>query len=242
MGADGIRSGGAEASKAAPHTQPSREVDYASCSCGPRGGASRLRGSGRRLAATLLLFLMSVATVVTVATGAVWFDTESVGNNQFVTGSVDIATDPTTAIVSQVSPAMKPGDVAYGGVKIMNSGTLQFIYAIRSVTTEDVLAAGLQLTIKSWPGDPTGPSPALPCNAANWGSEGSVIYGPGVLGSTTGTNLVGDPTTGSQTGDRTLAANTEEYMCFRVELPSNAPNTLQSLTTTATFEFIAEQS
>jgi hypothetical protein len=131
---------------------------------------------------------------------------------------------------------MQPGDVAYGGVEVQNNGTLQFIYAIRSTTTEDVLAAGLDLTIKAWPAD----FGTTPCNDANWGSTETVIYGPGDLGSTAGTNLVGDPATGAQAGDRTLAAGTSEFLCFRVELPANAANTLQNQTTTATFEFIAE--
>ncbi|HEY8491678.1 MAG TPA: hypothetical protein VIO14_11875 [Dehalococcoidia bacterium] len=204
----------------------------------PAYGQSRLRGSGLRLAATVLLFLMSVATVLTVATGAIWTDTESVGGNQFITGRVDITTSPNTAIVTRTSPAMQPGDVAYGGVQVQNSGTLQFRYAIRSTTTEDVLAGGLDLTIKAWPTDFT----TTPCNAATWGNNGTVIYGPGDLGSTAGTNLVGDPATGAQAGDRTLAAGTSEFLCFRVELPANAANTLQNQTTTATFEFMAEQS
>lgn len=40
---------------------------------------------------------------------------------------------------------------------------------------------------------------------------------------------------------RTLAFSANEDLCFNVELPSSTDNTFQGLTTTATFNFQAEQ-
>jgi hypothetical protein len=54
-------------------------------------------------------------------------------------------------------------------------------------------------------------------------------------------NVIGDPTTGSQAGDRTLAASANEVLCFSVILPLGTGNTSQGVTTTATFDFVAEQ-
>jgi hypothetical protein len=61
------------------------------------------------------------------------------------------------------------------------------------------------------------------------------------LGSTTGLNLVGSPVSGADTGDRVLAAGASETLCLKVMLPFATDNTYQGATTTATFNFVAEQ-
>ncbi|MGB2710604.1 MAG: hypothetical protein WBC33_03745, partial [Conexibacter sp.] len=40
-------------------------------------------------------------------------------------------------------------------------------------------------------------------------------------------------------GARPLATGASEFLCFKVQLPSGASNTLQGLTTNATFSFTA---
>ena len=72
-------------------------------------------------------------------------------------------------------------------------------------------------------------------------APGSVLYGPADLGSTMGTNVIGDPATGAQAGDRTLAASGGDTLCFRVELPLATGNAFQGLTTTPSFGFESEQ-
>ena len=52
---------------------------------------------------------------------------------------------------------------------------------------------------------------------------------------------IGSNTQGAQAGDRTLAAASNEVLCFRVTLPLTAANTLQGLTSAATLTFDAEQ-
>ena len=175
-----------------------------------------------------------LAVGVRVATQALFTDTQSVGANTFSTGTVDLATSPTTALVTL--PAMAPGDKITASIQVLNSGSLEFRYAVKSTTTETVLAAELDLTIRGPAAASTG------CDDAGFGTFGSgVLYGAGDLGSTGGTNLVGNPAQGSQAGDRTLAASANEYMCFQVQLPLGATNAAQGLTSTATLDFISEQ-
>ena len=79
------------------------------------------------------------------------------------------------------------------------------------------------------------------CTNAGFGTDGSVIYDPDDLGSTLTLNVVGNPTQGADTGDRTLNASGSEVLCVQVELPLSTNNTYQNLTTTATLDFVSEQ-
>ena len=79
------------------------------------------------------------------------------------------------------------------------------------------------------------------CTNAGFGVDGTVLYGPGDIGSTLGINLVGDPAPGAQAGDRTLSAAGSEVLCINVSLPLGTGNMYQSLSTTASFNFIGEQ-
>jgi hypothetical protein len=113
---------------------------------------------------------------------------------------------------------------------VNNDGSLQLRYSGVSVTTEDVLAAQLDLTIKSG---------VTTCTNAGFGASGTVVYATGDLGSVAGTALFGSPTQGAQAGDRVLNAGVSEVLCFNVTLPlATVP---AATTTTATFTFDAEQ-
>jgi len=178
----------------------------------------------------VLLVVGVVAASLGVASNAIWTDSQDVDANVFSTGTIDISTDPTTALVTFSN--MAPGDEVTNDITVTNAGSLELRYAVTSDTTEDTLAAQLDLTIK------TG---VTTCTNVGFGVDGTIIYGPGNLGSTTGTDVIGDPTQGADTGDRTLAASADEDLCFNVELPSATGNSFQGLTTTATFAFAAEQ-
>jgi predicted ribosomally synthesized peptide with SipW-like signal peptide len=192
-----------------------------------------MRDLSRRHLSRILVVLLLVGVVgasLGVASNAIFTDSQDVDANVFSTGTVDISTNPTTALVTYSD--MAPGDEVTNPITVTNAGSLELRYAVTSTTTEDTLAAQLDLTIK------TG---VTTCTNAGFDTDGSVIYGPGDLGSTTGTDVIGDPTQGAQAGDRTLAASANEDLCFNVELPSSTGNTYQGLTTTATFAFAAEQ-
>jgi len=199
------------------------------------------------LVGVLAIGLMSFG--VRFATQALFTDTQSVGSNTFSTGTVDISSSPTTALIT--FSAMSPGDKVTDTITVTNTGTLALRYAVKSTTTENTLAAQLDLTIK------TG---VTTCTNAGFGTDGTVRYGPADLGSSTGVNLIGDPTQGGQSGDRYLSgssqivdadgtfpagagadAPTNEVFCFQLQLPQGTANSFQNLTTTATFAFEAEQ-
>jgi len=183
----------------------------------------------RKLMATIVVLAAFVA-LLSISVLALFTDTASVPGNTFSTGTVDITTSPTTALVT--FSAMAPGDQVTAPITVTNAGTLQLRYAVTSTTTEDVLAAELDLTIKSG---------VTTCTNGGFGTDGTVVYAAADLGSMAGVNVVGDPAQGAQAGDRTLNASANEILCFNVSLPTSATNAAQGLTTTATFAFEAEQ-
>jgi hypothetical protein len=131
---------------------------------------------------------------------------------------------------------MAPGDSTGGALAVSNGGTLALRYAIKSTTTGSAtLAAQLDLTIWDEAEEADG---GTTCNAS---APATVLYGPAVLGSAAGTNVVGNPSQGGQAGDRALAASGSEVLCFKALLPLASDNTYQGLLTTATFDFASEQ-
>lgn len=183
-------------------------------------------------ARTIVIGLLAIgilAAGIGLGTGALFTDTQGVPANTFSTGTVDISTNPTTALVT--FGGMAPGDQVTNPIVVTNSGTLELRYAVTSATTENTLAAQLDLTIKS----------GVTCTNAGFGVGGTVIYTTGDLGSMAGINVIGDPTQGAQPGDRPLAASGNETLCFNVSLPLSTDIAFQGQTTTATFNFQSEQ-
>lgn len=174
--------------------------------------------------------LVSLVSLLSLSALALFTDTQSVPGNTFTTGTVDISTSPTSALVTFSD--MAPGDEVVNPITVSNAGGLDLRYAVTSTTTEDTLAAQLDLTIKSG---------VTTCTTGGFDTDGSVLYGSGDLGSSAGIDVIGDPTQGAQAGDRALAASGSEVLCFKVSLPSSTGNSFQGLTTTATFDFQAEQ-
>ncbi len=198
-----------------------------------------MRDLSRRHLSRILFVLLLVGVIgasLGVASNAIWTDSEDVDANTFSTGTIDLSTSPTTALV--IFSDMAPGDEVTNDITVTNAGSLELRYAVTSTTTEDTLAAQLDLTIK------TG---VTTCTNAGFDTDGTVIYNSGTglpddLGSTTGIDVIGDPTQGADTGDRTLAASGgNEDLCFNVELPDTTGDSFQGLITTATFTFAAEQ-
>lgn len=180
-----------------------------------------------RVMATAGLFLVAVAATAVLST-ALFTATTSVDGNTFTSGTIDISSAPVSALVS-VS-AMVPGDQDTAALTVTNSGSLDLRYAVESTTTEDVLAALLVLTVK------TG---VTVCDDANWAATGTTLYS-GPLGSVAGVGVIGAPAAGADAGDRVLAPGLDDDLCVNVTLPL-ASTGGEGLTTTATLEFLAEQ-
>ncbi len=188
----------------------------------------RRRGNGTRILASVAVLALAGA-VFTVSSLALFTDSESVTGNAFTTGSVDLTATPATAVVT--AAGMAPGDQVTAPLDVANTGTLELRYSMASTTTEDVLSSELVLTVKQG---------VTTCDDANWAADGTVLHA-GVVGSTAGTLVIGDPTQGAQAGDRVLAAGANEVLCFNVTLPLSASNASEGQSTTATFTFDAEQ-
>ncbi len=189
---------------------------------------ARRRGNSTRILATLAVLLFA-GGIFTVASLALFTDTENVTGNAFTAGTVDLVATPATTVVTMA--AMAPGDQVTAPLTVDNSGTLEFRYAVTSTTTENVLASELTLTVKSG---------VVTCDDANWAATGTVLYS-GVLGTMATSAIFGSNAPGADPGDRVLAAGTNEVLCFNVTLPLAATNAAQGLSTTATFTFDAEQ-
>ncbi len=180
----------------------------------------------RRKLFVLLLVVGVLAGAPWAITQAVFTDSQAVTGNTFSTGSVDISTSPTSALVT--FSAMAPGDTVTAPLTVSNAGTLQLRYAMSTaISGSTTLSDGLELQVKSG---------VTTCTTAGFGTDGTSLYN-----STLTSGAIGSSAQGSQSGDRTLNASASEVLCFQVRLPSSAGNSLQGLSSTATFTFAAEQ-
>ena len=186
----------------------------------------------RRLVASIGIAGLSLVTLGTLTTGALFSDSQDLGANAFTTGTVVIGTTPATALFTVNN--MAPGDVVGKPLTVSNTGTLALRYATTATATDvdgKALRGQLQFSVYS-------NVAAAACNAGNT-TGGTVLYGPAAIGASSG--IFGDPAQGQQAGDRTLLASGSETLCFVASLPLSTGNAFQAATTTATFTFDAEQ-
>jgi hypothetical protein len=186
----------------------------------------------RRVIETTAVVALSAAMFATV-TGALLDDAHAGGGaSTFMEGTVDLSVAPVSAAISFT--AMAPGDRATAPLTVSNDGTLRLRYAVTSTATNvdsKSLAHQLELTIKAG---------VAVCSDGGFAAGGSVLYGPADLGSVTGIDVVGEPSPGRQSGDRTLDAGDSEELCIRVAMPSGTGNAFQGASTAAAFMFVAE--
>ena len=191
----------------------------------------------RRLALGGVVLAVAAVGLSTVATGAWFTDTDTIGANTFTTGNVSLTTAPTATAITMAG--MAPGSMVTSPITVTNNGSLALRYSVNSVTTEIPLAAELDLTIKSG---------VTACTNGGFATDGTSVYTTGVLGTTAaGTKLFGDVAVG-QTGlvgaygaDRVLAAAGSEILCLQVLLPTTSGNAFEGLTTTTVLTFNSEQ-
>ncbi len=178
----------------------------------------------RRLAALLLLSLVSGSVGAGALSLAVFTDSQASSGNLFTTGTVILGVAPANAAMTSTN--MLPGDTVNGSIVVSNTGTATLRYAMTSGWTNldtKNLMNQMTLTVKA-----PGTSCAL--------FDGATLY----TGTANGA-LFGSPLSGGQAGDRTLASGANETLCFRAELALNTPDAYQNATTTGTFTFAAEQ-
>jgi hypothetical protein len=181
----------------------------------PQPRLARRRG---KLAALLALALVTGSLSAAALSLAVFSDSQAVTGNAFATGTIDISTNPTTALFS-VS-GMMPGATSSGTIVVANAGTGALRYAISSaVVTGPTLAGQLQLSVYA----------------------GATCTGTALYSGALDVAAVGSATQGAQAGDRTLAGGANETLCFKADLPLSTGNSFQGTATDVTFTFAAEQ-
>ncbi len=174
----------------------------------------------------ILLSLLAIGILASLmGLGGLSLFTASTDNdgNAFTSGSVDISTSPASAFLTMSD--MAPGDSVTAQLTVSNDGTLELRYAMTtSATNVDTLDLrdALTFTVKTL------------------GTDCTTFDGTELYTGTLASGAIGDPTTGGDSGDRTLAASGSEDLCFKVELPSSATGP-EGAATTATFTFDAEQ-
>lgn len=181
--------------------------------------------SRRRILAGLGVAGLAATSLVTAAMSlALFTDTATVGANAFTAGTVDVSTTPASAFIT-LSPMM-PGDAVNGTLVVNNAGTAGLRYAMTSASTNadtKNLRDQLTLVIRT-----------LGTSCATF--DGTQLYS-GTLASA----ALGDPTSGADTGDRSLSGGSNETLCFRVALDIATDNSFQGASTTTTFTFTGEQ-
>ncbi len=174
----------------------------------------------------------------TMFTGAIFTDQQT-DNSTFTTGTIALDAAKIAAMDLTTS-GMMPGDTSTSSVTVQNDGSAQLRYAVsQSSTNTDSknLRTVLNVVVKTADtgGGTDFASDGNYCDDAT----GTTLHASAALGATG--NLVGDPTQGAQTGDRTLAGSASEVLCFYVSLPLSTSNAYQGASTVTTFTFDAEQ-
>lgn len=186
----------------------------------------------RRSALAAGVLAVAVAGVTGLASSALFTDSSSVSGNSFAAGTVALGTGSGSAAFTVSSLA--PLSTDYGTVVVDNDGSLGLRYAVSATTTNDDskgLASALQVTAKAVAVDAT-------CDAAVFADATNAVLYSGSLSAF----ALGSASTGAQAGDRELAAASGEALCIKVVMPSTSgDNAFQGASTTATFDFAAEQ-
>ncbi len=195
-------------------------------------GTPEDRERKRRLLAAIGIAGLSLVTIGTLTTGALFSDSQDLGANSFTTGTVAIGLNPVSALFSVAN--MAPGDSVSKPLLVTNTGTLGLRYATTAVATDadgKALRTQLNFTVHSG-------VTAANCTAGNT-VGGTVLFGPGAVGAAS--NIFGSVATGAQPGDQTIIAGANQQLCFVADLPLATGNAFQNAATTVTFTFAAEQ-
>jgi len=180
---------------------------------------------------TSLTIIAVVAVLIITASMAVFTDQRTNANNVFTTGTVILGIAPATAMFTVSN--MAPGDVKYGGLQVINNGSLGLRYAMTTTADNNsTLDEQLDLTIDVVTG---------PGVDGIWYTADDVVGQANIYTGNLSSAFFGNPMLGQQAGDRTLAPGTSERLRFKATLPLDTGNGYQNTTCTVAFIFNAEQ-
>jgi hypothetical protein len=174
----------------------------------------------RRMAVTVVLALLALVAVAVpgaialraTSSGANAAGVSEIGTNRLGAATLDIELGSAEATLTATN--MAPGDTVSGRLDLTNAGTLPLIYAISATTDGGALGAWLRFDV--WAADDCAVSPATDSLLV----AGLLLGAPQVP-------VLGDPTTGRQSGDRSLAPADAETICLQATLPPGAGNDSQ---------------
>lgn len=189
----------------------------------------------RRLVGAIGIAGLSLVTLGTLTTGAVFSDSDDLDANSFTTGTVLIGTTPATALFTVSN--MAPGDTEYRSLNVLNQGTLDLRYAVTSTATDpDSKALRGQLGFAVYSG-----VSVANCNAGNVTGGTQLYPGSGYAPLGASATVFGSTAQGQQAGDQVVAAGGNQLLCVVADLPLATGNAYQAATTVVTFTFSAEQ-
>ncbi|KQR08224.1 TasA family protein [Cellulomonas sp. Leaf334] len=203
----------------------------------------------RRLWTTVAIVGLAAVGATTLTTSAIFTDNDA-QSATIESGTVDLEIGD--AVPFAFSPQnLAPGDSTFTPLQVQSNGSLQLRYAISYFATPTTNPED----------DPVLDPPATPgdlrdilaltvypvtsenaCSAAGVAAV-TPINNPGVGEDWPGaaTPLVGVPTMGPDTGDRSLPAGASEWLCFQVDFPIAADNAYQDSAVELDLIFNAEQ-
>jgi spore coat-associated protein N len=178
----------------------------------------------------VILSLGTLSSAVWASTYATFTDSAS-ASSTFTAGSVDLVLNGDTSdaysFTSLQSSSLKPGDVIYAPLTVANTGTIGFAYSMTSSSTNtdtkalrDTLKLGAKVVANS-----------AACDSAGVGYAASVT-----------TAMAEAAISSAAISSRSLSNGVSEVLCFKVELPSTAGDSVQAASTTTTMTFNATQS
>lgn len=177
------------------------------------------------------LFLLAVLIGALLVSAALFSDAVRNEGLRLDAGTVDVATAPVTLDLD--ASGLAPGDVVATPLEVRNDGSLELRYSITSTVDDTTLGDLLRFEIR------TG---VTTCDAVGADADGTLVAGPVRLGGLTADPVLGDPATGQDPGDRTLAPSSAEVLCLRVELPADvSEDEAAGLSVSATLQVDAEQ-
>jgi hypothetical protein len=178
----------------------------------------------RRLLLSTLFLIGALNGSAHLTTYALWTTSLTSTNNQFSAGTLHIAHSLAAGTTLSMTNLLA-GDYFDRQIDINNSGSLRLRYSLTTTTSGDAtLASTLQLGVRT--------KTSNPCSD----HDGINLYAGNLA-----TAAFGNPASGSDVGDRELAAGAIETLCFEIVLPSGAPASLLATTFAPTFVFSAEQ-
>lgn len=190
-----------------------------------------------RTATRLILLLASCAIVAigllhdaALPSNALMTDSQSTSPSAVGTGNVSLSLSNGAAAGTWTGAiTMKPGDTVYRRLTVSNAGAARLRYAVVA-TSSSTLSAKLAMTVAAISAGST-------CTSTSF-ATGTVVSGPDLaFGSSTELNVVGDPATGAQPGDRVLDAAAADNLCMKLSFPTGTHLGYSGRGTTASTTF-----